>query len=311
MSHKFSIVSLNISDKKGIIKTPGNQVEVTDTGIAGDAHSGSWHRQISLLGTESIKKQEERLNRELKFGEFAENITTEGFMLYHAKPLDRIVSGDVVLEVTQIGKKCHNEGCAIKQETGDCVMPSEGIFCRVVSGGRLHVNDLMEYVPKTFKLKVITLSDRAHAGVYKDRSGEIIVNTLGEWFAENGFIFKTEKVIIPDDKEIFTNELKNSVEASYDLIISTGSTGLGSRDIAPSIIKEHLEMELPGIMELIRIKYGADNPRALLSRSVAGVIGKTIVYGLPGSTKAVNEYLSEILKTLKHSVLMLHDIDAH
>ncbi len=190
-------------------------------------------------------------------------------------------------------------------------MPKEGIFCRVISGGQLQKGDTLEYIPRIFKLKIITLSDRANAGIYKDRSGELIVNELEKWFTSNDFLFKIEKVILPDDGETFSNELDKSVEEGCDVIISTGSTGLGSRDIAPSIIHQHLDMELAGVMELIRVKYGKDNPRALLSRSVAGVAGKTIIFGLPGSTRAVQEYMHEITKLLKHAIYMLHDIDDH
>ncbi len=311
MGKMITIKSLNTSIKKGTIKLPGNLAELTETGIKGDAHSGNWHRQISMLGIESIQMYEKQMNRQIKFGEFAENITTDGFLLYKAHPLDRFVSGKIILELTQIGKKCHGERCAIFKETGNCVMPKEGIFCRVISGGQLQKGDLLEYIPKIFKLKIITLSDRANAGIYKDGSGELIANELEEWFKSNGLLFTIEKVILPDDMEAFSSELEKSVEKGCDVIISTGSTGLGSRDIAPPVIHQHLDMELVGIMELIRVKYGMDNPRALLSRSVAGVIGKTIIFGLPGSTRAVGEYLNEISKLLKHAIYMLHDIDTH
>jgi molybdenum cofactor synthesis domain-containing protein len=170
---------------------------------------------------------------------------------------------------------------------------------------------LLEYIPRIFKLKIITLSDRAHAGTYSDRSGELIVNELEKWFTGNGLLSLIEKVILPDDKEVFKNELEKSVEEGCDVIFSTGSTGLGTRDIAPPIIHQFLDMELVGIMDLIRVKYGMDNPRALLSRSVAGVTGQTILFGLPGSTRAVSEYMNEITKLLRHAIYMIHDIDDH
>jgi molybdenum cofactor synthesis domain-containing protein len=311
MNHQVTIKSLNISEKKGTTKNPYSKAEISDTGIKGDAHSGDWHRQISMLGVESIKKQEDRLGRSLGFGEFAENITTEGFLLYNAHPLDRFVSGKVILEVTQIGKKCHGDGCVIFKETGNCVMPKEGIFCRVISGGYLKIGDRFSFEPKIFKVKVITLSDRAHAGIYSDRSGDYLVHELENWCDAGNLVSDIDKVVLPDDKDAFNKELEVAIANGYDLIISTGSTGLGTRDIAPSIIKQQLDQEIPGIMELIRIKYGTDNPRALLSRSIAGVTDKTLIFGLPGSTKAVKEYLLEILKVLRHTFYMIHDIDDH
>ena len=106
-------------------------------------------------------------------------------------------------------------------------------------------------------------------------------------------------------------ELHLAVEENYDVIYTTGSTGIGPRDVAPEIIKNFMDLEIPGIMDLIRMKYGAEKPNALLSRSVAGVKNKTLIFSLPGSTKAVNEYLLEIHKILLHSFLMLHGIDSH
>jgi len=311
MGNSIVIKSLNISKNKGTVKTPCSSVELTGNGIKGDAHSGPWHRQVSMLGVESIRKQEKELNRKIEFGKFAENITAEGFQLYHAHPLDRIISGSTILEVTQIGKKCHGKKCGIFKETGNCVMPKEGIFCRVISGGELKVGDSMDHIPKTFRMKVITLSDRAYAGVYQDRSGKMIIEEAEKWFSLKQLDFKLEREILPDDKEALSEELLRIFEEDYDIVITTGSTGLGTRDIAPEIVKQHLDREIPGIMELIRVKYGMVNPNALLSRSVAGLHGKTIIFTLPGSTKAINEYMEEILKSLWHIILMVHDIDSH
>ena len=100
---KIKILSVNISEKKGTIKIPADKIKLNPEGIEGDAHGGKWHRQVSLLGKESLEKTEPALGRKLAYGEFAENITTEGFPLYQMKPFDRLVSGNVVLEVTQIG----------------------------------------------------------------------------------------------------------------------------------------------------------------------------------------------------------------
>lgn len=106
-------------------------------------------------------------------------------------------------------------------------------------------------------------------------------------------------------------ELQAAIYNNYDIIYTTGSTGIGPRDIAPKIITDFIDLEIPGIMDHIRLKYGAEKPNALLSRSIAGVKNKTLVFSLPGSTKAVNEYLGEIHKILMHSFLMLNGIDSH
>ncbi|MBW2471639.1 MAG: MOSC domain-containing protein [Deltaproteobacteria bacterium] len=127
-----------LSHKKGIVKKEQNHVVALENwGIDGDAHAGDWHRQVSLLAGESIDNVKEVLPT-LKNGAFAENIITRGIDLMMLNIGDRLQVGDsVVLEVTQIGKECHNKGCAIKKATGDCIMPREGIFARVIQGGEI------------------------------------------------------------------------------------------------------------------------------------------------------------------------------
>jgi MOSC domain-containing protein YiiM len=127
-----------LSHKKGIVKKEQDTVEaLVNWGIEGDAHAGDWHRQISLLAGESIDGAKEVLPT-LKNGAFAENIITRGMDLSSLRIGDRLQIGDeVILEITQIGKECHNSGCAIKKATGDCIMPREGIFARVIKGGTL------------------------------------------------------------------------------------------------------------------------------------------------------------------------------
>ncbi len=142
---KIKVLSVNISEKKGEIKTPVNEIVITEKGVDKDAHAGDWHRQVSLLAKESIDKFEQVLGRDLAFGEFAENITTEGITLYTMKPGDRLKIADVELEVTQIGKKCHGEGCAIFSQVGKCVMPKEGIFAKVLKTGTIKPGDEIIY----------------------------------------------------------------------------------------------------------------------------------------------------------------------
>lgn len=138
------IVSINISTKKGVIKEPISNAELKiDHGIVGDAHAGNWHRQISMLAEESIQKMKDKGFNHLKFGDFAENITTEGIEVHTLPVGTKLKIGECEVEVTQIGKKCHN-GCAIKQTTGDCVMPREGIFVKVLKEGTIQPNDIIE-----------------------------------------------------------------------------------------------------------------------------------------------------------------------
>jgi molybdenum cofactor synthesis domain-containing protein len=308
---KIKVVSVNISEKKGTIKLPVDKISLSNTGVKGDAHAGKWHRQVSLLGRESFEKMESSAGRKLQYGEFAENITTEGFLLNQMKPFDRLISGNMILEVTQIGKKCHGTNCSIYKETGDCVMPKEGIFCRVIQDGELQAGDTLEYHPKVMKVHVITLSDRASQGIYEDKSGPLLRKLSEDFFVGNGRHVEVENSIIPDDEARLRALLKLLIESGNDIIFTTGGTGIGPRDITPDVVKSVLNKEIPGIMEMIRVKYGMQFPNALVSRSIAGVAGKTLIYALPGNPKAVKEYADEIFKTVEHSFRMLHNIDEH
>ncbi|HQI88476.1 MAG TPA: hypothetical protein PLA63_03735, partial [Tenuifilum sp.] len=164
------VVSVNISEKKGTTKHAVDRIELNSLGVKGDAHAGAWHRQVSMLGVESIDKFTKASGLTVKYGDFAENITTQGLELYRTKPGDRFVGAGVELEVTQIGKSCHGDGCAIYRQVGNCVMPKEGIFVRVLKGGPLKAGDELSFYPKVYRVKVITLSDRASRGEYEDLS---------------------------------------------------------------------------------------------------------------------------------------------
>jgi len=307
----IEVLSVNISVKKGTIKKPVKKVQLTDIGIPTDAHAGKWHRQVSMLAAESIRKFSKEANREIVAGEFAENITTRGMEIHLCKPFDRFVSDNLELMVTQIGKKCHGDNCAIFREIGNCVMPKEGIFVKVIKGGELKAGEKLIYKARILKIKVITLSDRASRGEYADKSGPFIKQYASNYLDNIRRHYEFENEIIPDDEIVLQESVSKAVNENYDIIFTTGGTGIGERDITPDVLRKMFDKEIPGIMELIRVKYGMKNPNALLSRSVAGILDKTLIYAMPGSPKAVKEYLDEILPTLEHSLRMIYGIDNH
>ena len=137
------IVAVCVSRNKGEKKTPVAQVELRPGhGIVGDAHAGNWHRQVSLLAIESIRKMQ-GMGLTVGAGDFAENLTTEGVELVTLPLGAGVRIGDTLLEITQIGKECHTR-CAIYDQAGDCVMPKEGVFARVVKGGKVQAGDRIE-----------------------------------------------------------------------------------------------------------------------------------------------------------------------
>ena len=136
------VIAINISEKK---KTPKKTIPegklIEDFGFEGDAHAGKWHRQVSLLAKESIEKAKGMRTDGLCHGMFAENITTEGIELHTLPVGTKLKIGDTaVIEITQIGKECH-DGCAIKELVGQCIMPREGIFGKVLTGGKVKAGD--------------------------------------------------------------------------------------------------------------------------------------------------------------------------
>jgi molybdopterin adenylyltransferase len=145
MKNSFEIVSLNVSKEKGETKRPVEKLTLRkDHGIEGDAHAGSWHRQVSLLAVEDIEGMIEKLPS-VAPGDFAENITTRGIDLSALPIGTKLKIGPVELEVTQIGKACHR-GCAILEKAGECIMPKRGIFARVLKGGEITDEDTGSYV---------------------------------------------------------------------------------------------------------------------------------------------------------------------
>jgi len=305
------VVSVNISTEKGTPKHPVERIVIDGLGIVGDAHAGPWHRQVSLLTQRSIDRFAQDSGRAVSPGEFAENITLSGLDLSAVALMDRFRIGEVELEVTQLGKECHGEGCAIFREVGKCVMPTEGIFCRVVEGGTAEPGDAVEHVPYAMQFRTITLSDRASRGDYEDRSGPRVAEFLREFAARRRWQAELDVTVLPDDADRLREALTDARDRGVDAVFTTGGTGVGPRDVTPETVEAVCDRTVPGIMDAIRIKFGGANPKALLSRSVVGVAGRTLIFALPGSVRAVEEYMGEILPLLEHLILTVHGVDAH
>jgi len=299
------IVSVNISKQKGTVKRTVAQAIVTMRGIKGDAHAGKGNRQISLLSWEQILAFAKKHKQKFVWGDFGENLTVEGLDFAQIKVGDQVKIDDVLLEVTQIGKSCHGQKCNIFHRVGVCMMPKAGVFARVLHGGPIYTGDKIEHIKQLLRIGIITASDRASRSEYSDESGPLIKTIMEKFCTNNGLGLICDITVVADEAIRIRRAIKTGLAKKCDVLITTGGTGLGPRDVTVEVVRKLLDKEIPGIMEFIRVKYGVKNPKALLSRSMAGVIGKSLVFALPGSPKAVEEYMLEINKVLLHALAML------
>lgn len=308
MLNMGKILAICISKVRGTQKSMVPEAVLKpDWGIEGDAHGGKWHRQVSLLAVEKIEAFRQK-GAQVDFGAFGENLVVSGFDLRHLPVGTLLKSGPVLLEITQIGKECHSH-CAIFKAVGDCIMPREGIFARVLQGGRLKAGDDLEIAPREgkrpYQAAVLTLSDKGSQGLREDKSGPAIVNRLHKVGYE-----VCETLLLPDDKaQLQTQLIRLADQRQLDLILTTGGTGFAVRDVTPEATLAVADKNVPGIAEYLRAKSLEVTPRAMLSRAVSVIRGKTLIINLPGSPKACEECLDFILAVLPHGLNLLRGED--
>ena len=302
------IRAICISDQKGTQKyriPEGTFIE--DHGIEGDAHAGKWHRQVSLLSAEKIEAFREK-GVQVEYGAFGENLVVEGCDLRSLPVGTRFAIGEVLLEMTQIGKECHDH-CAIYNVTGDCIMPREGVFAKVLRGGIVREGDSLDVIPaapdRPFTAAVITLSDRAFRKEREDRSGPVIRDIL----RENGYDV-VEMILLPDGEALLKrNLIRLADQRQVNVIFTTGGTGFGPRDLTPEATCAVCDRMAPGIAEAMRAESLKITKHAMLSRAAAGIRGATLIINLPGSPKACRENLDVVLPALKHGLGLLRGTD--
>lgn len=298
------VMEICISKQRGTRKQPISSAQLkSDYGIVGDAHAGNWHRQVSLLQQEKIDAFQEK-GVTVTPGVFGENLVVSGID-FRSLPVGTLLRcGDVLLEMTQIGKECHTH-CAIYHQTGDCIMPREGVFAKVLQGGTIAVGDAMHIeqrkIPMPWQAAVITLSDKGAAGQREDQSGPAVAERL----RQNGYMV-IEQLLLPDDRMRLERELIRLCDQRQpDLILTTGGTGFSARDITPEATLAIAERQIPGIAEAIRAASMQITKRAMLSRAVSVIRGKTLIINLPGSPKACMESMDVFIETIPHGLDLL------
>lgn len=322
------------SSVKGVRKEPVKEAcLIEDYGIEKDAHAGKWHRQVSLLSWEKVQEFN-KSGAGVSDGDFGENLLVSGinfrslpvgtrFLICPAEEVvhaaaDNLTEetvhsaglknegtvGGALLELTQIGKACHHS-CEIRKRVGVCIMPTDGVFAKVVRGGMVKPGDRVRVLPpdpdRPYTAAVITLSDRAFSGVYEDRSGPKAAEVLKAAGYE-----VVETILLPDDQSRLERELERLADQrQVSLVLTTGGTGFSERDCTPEATRAVADRDAPGIAEAIRVRSLAVTDHAMLSRGVSVIRKKTLIVNLPGSVKAVQESLGFILGALDHGLGIL------
>lgn len=298
------IIGICISEKRGTAKHEVDACEAVEGwGLKDDAHGGNWHRQISLLSYEKIEEFRAR-GAEVELGAFGENLIVEGYDFRTLPVGTRFRIGEAELILTQIGKECHSH-CVIYKKMGDCIMPREGIFTRVLHGGRIQKGDEVEMIPpekdRPFTAAVITLSDKGAAGEREDKSGSEVERLLTEAGYE-----VVERLLLADEQAALERQLiRLADQRQVSVIMTTGGTGFSVRDVTPEATIAVCDRMANGIAEAIRAYSMTITPRAMLSRAVSGIRGRTLIVNLPGSPKAVREALEFLLPSLGHGLGIL------
>ena len=301
------ILAICTSPRRGTVKTAVPSAVLTpEWGIVGDAHGGNWHRQVSMLSAEKIEAFRKKVW--VDYGAFGENLVVEGFDFRTLPVTSWFAIGDAVLEMTQIGKECHND-CVIKQQTGECIMPREGVFARVIAGGEIRVGDEVTLLPPPenppLRAAVITLSDKGSRGVREDKWRQIFDKILD---AEGNNLH--ERLLLHKESTALKAQLNRLADGrQVNLILTTGGTGFSPRDITPEATLAVADRNAPGIAEAMRYHSLSITPRGMLSRAASVLRGKTLIVNLPGSPKAVQENLEYILPSLEHGFRIAAGLD--
>lgn len=300
---KGRIVAVCLSAEKGQAKEAAPEgLLVANEGLQGDAHAGAGHRQVSLLSRQAIEGMQEKCGP-LEWGAFGENLVAEELDTASLGLGSRLRLGEeAVLEVTQIGKVCHDP-CAIYERAGECIMPREGLFLRVVEGGKVRAGDevvVTERVPpEVIQAAILTVSDRAARGEREDRVGPALSQLLSERLGAH----LAATAIVPDDREAIVGALRDFCQrGGLDLVITSGGTGFSPRDVTPEATAEVVERLTPGLDEAMRAASLKLTPYGILSRGRSGICGRTLIVNVPGNPQAACENLEAILPALPHAI---------
>ena len=256
------ILAICTSPRRGTVKTAVPSAVLTpEWGIVGDAHGGNWHRQVSMLSAEKIEAFRKKVW--VDYGAFGENLVIEGFDFRTLPVTSRFAIGDVVLEMTQIGKECHND-CVIKQQTGECIMPREGVFARVIAGGELAAAGykveetlLLPDEAAALKAQLIRLAD--------GRQVNLILTTGGTGFSPRDITPEATLAVADRNAPGIAEAMRyHSLSITPRGMLSRAASVLRGKTLivnlpgSPKAVQENLEYILPSLEHGLRIAAGLD-----------------------------------------------------
>ena len=298
------VIAVCVSTERGTPKKNVNSGYFkVNWGLEGDAHAGTWHRQVSLLGADKIAVFNQN-GAGVEPGAFGENLVVEGIDFRELPVGTLLRCGSVLMEITQIGKECHTR-CEIYNRTGDCIMPREGVFARVLQPGTITAGEDMICEPfnktRPWRAAVITVSDKGAKGERIDESGPAVAARLREKDYEI-----IEEILQPDDRVMLENNLIRLCDQFRpDLILTTGGTGFSPKDVTPEATLAVADRQAPGIAGAVRTASITKTPRAMLSRAVSVIRGQTLIINLPGSPGACMESMDVFLDVIPHAMSLL------
>jgi molybdenum cofactor synthesis domain-containing protein len=298
------VLAVCSSSEKGTAKRNVGKAEfLAGYGLAGDAHAGSGNRQVSLLSHQKIENFRAK-GANVENGAFGENLVVEGIDFRSLSIGTLLECAGVLLEISQIGKECHSR-CIIYNTMGDCIMPREGVFARVIRGGFIETGDEMKVKLAPYRVWIITSSDKGFRGEREDLTAVVIREIIAEaGYNDAGY------TLLPDDQAGLEDELRRVCDGGLaDLILTSGGTGFSPRDRMPEAMLAVAERLVPGITEAMRAQSLGITTRAMFSRAVSAIRGDTLIVNLPGSPKAARENLSFIIGELRHGLDILTNRD--
>lgn len=301
---KERILAICTSTRKGEPKASVPSAILRENhGIEGDAHSGPGHRQVSLLALTDIETMRAKGLPDLDYGAFGENFVVSGIDLEALGLGSRLRLGDCAeIVITQRGKECH-ERCAIFDRTGDCIMPTRGLFGRVSRGGEVKAGDALEAVeivaPSAIQAAVVTVSDSRSRGEEADTAGPAVARLLEDGL---GAHIHTAEIVSDEQAQLETRLRFFAVEVRLDLVVTVGGTGFAPRDVTPEAVRAVVERLTPGLDEAMRAASMRITDQAMLSRCVSGILHKALIVSLPGSEKAACGNLRAVLSALPHGL---------